>query len=400
MTDRVGSIKSDGSFSAQGASHSNGLSDSTPSKMAWESRRVRVLKLIGRGALRITPASKAEINLRRARYTLLLAVGRIRRCLMLIEPLQTFGGAAVKLLKVVWLDGHQHPFLVSVTHCVDLTCDCVNVTLHLVEVDFEGHGLPSPTKFDVRFNLKRGFEVSPPPRPSEVSSAVRQLIAEFPEAWIEELIEERYRQRTMQRRLAEYKCPPGTSGDLLRYSQIVYPKTGIHAGGRDCCGYFSLGDREFLIDDMYCRTPGCACDHVHLEFFDRTYDTDSHMITIKPAVRACFNLRDGLESLESVEKRKDSARDSEDVVRVFAATRFSDMKDEFRARYRQVKEIGIRSELPVHIERPKYDSVPNNPILLAGGSLPPSQVGRNSPCPCGSGRKFKQCCAKARRGIQ
>ena len=304
----------------------------------------------------------------------------------------------MKLLKVVWLDGHSHPFLVSVTHCLDLTCDCVDVTLHLLEVDLEGHGLPSPTKFDVRFNLQRGIEVCAPPRPPEVSSAVRQLIAEFPEVWIEELIDERLRQRTVQRRLAEFRCPPEIAGDLLRYSSIVYPKTGIHANGHECCGYFSQGDREFLIDDLYCPTPGCTCDNVHLEFFERTYDSASHMITVLPAVTACFSLRDRLGPLEFFEKSDRSAEDFEDVVRAFGATRFSDMKEEFRARYRQVKEIGIRSNLPRHIERPMYESVPD-PILVAE-VFPPTRVGRNSPCPCGSGRKFKQCCAKARHGMQ
>jgi hypothetical protein len=28
-----------------------------------------------------------------------------------------------------------------------------------------------------------------------------------------------------------------------------------------------------------------------------------------------------------------------------------------------------------------------------------SKVGRNDPCPCGSGRKFKQCCAAKQRGM-
>ena len=27
-----------------------------------------------------------------------------------------------------------------------------------------------------------------------------------------------------------------------------------------------------------------------------------------------------------------------------------------------------------------------------------SKVGRNEPCPCGSGRKYKKCCGKAKEG--
>ncbi|MFN4944509.1 MAG: SEC-C metal-binding domain-containing protein [Akkermansiaceae bacterium] len=29
---------------------------------------------------------------------------------------------------------------------------------------------------------------------------------------------------------------------------------------------------------------------------------------------------------------------------------------------------------------------------LISSALPPESVGRNQPCPCGSGRKFKKCC--------
>jgi uncharacterized protein YchJ len=29
---------------------------------------------------------------------------------------------------------------------------------------------------------------------------------------------------------------------------------------------------------------------------------------------------------------------------------------------------------------------------LISSALPPVPVGRNQPCPCGSGRKFKKCC--------
>ena len=37
----------------------------------------------------------------------------------------------------------------------------------------------------------------------------------------------------------------------------------------------------------------------------------------------------------------------------------------------------------------KKELVPNKPIVNAG-----PRVGRNDPCPCGSGKKFKQCCGK------
>ncbi len=38
---------------------------------------------------------------------------------------------------------------------------------------------------------------------------------------------------------------------------------------------------------------------------------------------------------------------------------------------------------------PKFDTIRQNPTLL---SVPAPEPGRNSPCPCGSGNKYKRCC--------
>ena len=36
---------------------------------------------------------------------------------------------------------------------------------------------------------------------------------------------------------------------------------------------------------------------------------------------------------------------------------------------------------------------PKKPAAPAGSAMPlPLKIGRNDPCPCGSGRKYKQCC--------
>jgi uncharacterized protein len=35
------------------------------------------------------------------------------------------------------------------------------------------------------------------------------------------------------------------------------------------------------------------------------------------------------------------------------------------------------------------------PVNLPGAPVARAKVGRNDPCPCGSGRKFKKCCGSA-----
>jgi len=61
-------------------------------------------------------------------------------------------------------------------------------------------------------------------------------------------------------------------------------------------------------------------------------------------------------------------------------------------------EKGIRQE---HHERSSFRKVEGRWYFTAGKLLPPKQVvrstpkaGRNDPCPCGSGKKFKKCCGQ------
>ena len=60
---------------------------------------------------------------------------------------------------------------------------------------------------------------------------------------------------------------------------------------------------------------------------------------------------------------------------------------EFKAYYRQGATIGVLHEKSNFIQENgvwKYDD----------GELFNAKVERNEPCPCGSGKKFKKCCAK------
>jgi preprotein translocase subunit SecA len=57
---------------------------------------------------------------------------------------------------------------------------------------------------------------------------------------------------------------------------------------------------------------------------------------------------------------------------------------------------------PKEEEKPKpHDAGREGPKLILPSAMPqpqrkavPSNIGRNDPCPCGSGKKFKQCCGR------
>ena len=67
--------------------------------------------------------------------------------------------------------------------------------------------------------------------------------------------------------------------------------------------------------------------------------------------------------------------------------------------------------VPVTAEKPRWNYGPGEPTRVAPGSLPgpaddeddearkpfvaEERIGRNEPCPCGSGKKYKKCCGAA-----
>ncbi len=62
--------------------------------------------------------------------------------------------------------------------------------------------------------------------------------------------------------------------------------------------------------------------------------------------------------------------------------------DRFAKRFERVQRDKKRAKEVVSSDDPP---VPDAPIKQAHKSQP---AGRNDPCPCGSGRKYKKCCGK------
>ena len=77
----------------------------------------------------------------------------------------------------------------------------------------------------------------------------------------------------------------------------------------------------------------------------------------------------------------------------------SDMYDEMVAAIREdtvrmLMTVVVRTEAP-----PKREQVAKPAESVPDGSAPPAarrsdKVGRNDPCPCGSGKKYKKCCGQ------
>lgn len=128
--------------------------------------------------------------------------------------------------------------------------------------------------------------------------------------------------------------------------------------------------------DHYCMNPGCTCREVRVallaprrsrgwnQFGDIVFDLDSPGATrLNPWTSSKARLVTAVRS--ALEKRYD----------VF---------EHFSARLARLREVGA----VLRAAAARTVPAPVRPSRLAG-------PGRNAPCPCGSGRKYKKCCLKS-----
>lgn len=292
---------------------------------------------------------------------------------------------------VVYFASQEHPFLVEATPCLELDCSCSIVTLALSELVPPGSPPPDRLKFSLRACLRTWVEHDPPPRSLEVESLVREFLARFPTERIEELGEEFKRARSIERRLKSLSLS-GPHDELVTYSDVIDERGGVREGVTDHSFFFVFEDREFLVEDHYCANPECDCQQVHLEFWERVHEIyPKRRVTIEQLVMAIFTLKG---ELKEVRFSEESASTTKHLLRAWLR-RYSDHFHECRRRYELIKTVGVRSfpSAPKphgHVAANKAAQSGDRPLAIDSKR----QVRRNDPCPCGSGLKYKRCCAR------
>lgn len=135
----------------------------------------------------------------------------------------------------------------------------------------------------------------------------------------------------------------------------------------DRVDHFLVSDRVFFASEHYCRRPGCSCGEARVGFTE---------IEAGGKWRNVGSIRLALPSGE-VRDRDVSRRDAA-------------LMDALWAAYRKRHRVGTRLA-----ERNRRIQLiaPNLASMTTKSSVPSlPRAGRNDPCPCGSGKKFKRCC--------
>jgi hypothetical protein len=134
-----------------------------------------------------------------------------------------------------------------------------------------------------------------------------------------------------------------------------------------------LEDRAYWVCDSYCLNPSCRCRKILFLFTDLEIGKDIGSLRV--------DLGDW--KRPEIEGGAETAR----LWKTFIEEK--GRKQEVRRRFREMKRVS--AALPEALGEagpaiPKH--IPDEPGR---------KVGRNAPCPCGSGRKFKRCCGRPRR---
>lgn len=138
---------------------------------------------------------------------------------------------------------------------------------------------------------------------------------------------------------------------------------------------------EWVVLDQYCCNPDCTCHDVRLDF----YNTAEGLTGGPEPRQAAFGLW-----LDHDTGRGDSRRDAVAHGAALTAAQMAAMLDQLRLAYAGLdRRLARRHALIRHAFRCRLDmgGAPAAPERRAA-----PKVGRNDPCPCGSGRKYKKCC--------
>jgi len=129
---------------------------------------------------------------------------------------------------------------------------------------------------------------------------------------------------------------------------------------------------KYLIDDQYCLDPKCPCTHVALSFVPHKYN--KFVKQEQMALRLNYNKL----TWEIINEKYDDEKVLKPLIEKTMEV-IPDFINTVKKRHETMRLIYRQFKLQNFLSR-------NTPKKI--------KTGRNEPCPCGSGKKYKKCCGK------
>ena len=317
---------------------------------------------------------------------------------------------------LVQFDCHLRSFGLAVE--VDPESESPEASLHLVEIGHDGRPMDGAIALTVVVNYRTWQEGEPPQRrPSMLTSLVDELFHDFPTALKSMILTD-----AKTSHYDEDACltafsmsgPDIEGGLLVSYTQVMnYQKIddnnrSIWFGFR-----FADGSMEFTVDDLYCPNQKCDCQNVHLAFSE-IISGQEEVFRTTDRFFACLSFKNSKKHGYQIDGLRQCSRKKAEQLVTLLFEQEPDLISTCKRRYKKIRQATKRiyeayrkskkipliprhvyeSEMTSSTFPPPMNSLVNPPFPI--DQLPPtSKVGRNSQCPCGSGKKFKACCGKA-----
>lgn len=294
--------------------------------------------------------------------------------------------------KLFQFTSYPDPLWVGGGLCANPECECGDVFIGLVENDETQPFSLGREILSMQIDTETWQEAQPPARPAPLDSLARDFLQEYPAAeraaWQAKVVQKRHEVRRMR----EYRLDPRAveTGKLIAFGDIISERGSIWSGGSTFSFRFEHAGVEYLADDLYCPNPDCDCGDFYLAFYR---DKPSPRAGDATVMEDCFLATLSLDGhIQSVECHRGTQAEALAVLRAWrAGPDFAGDLEDVQWRDWKVKEIAKRSYSKRGRLRPAEDR--QSPPAERRSSA--QRVGRNEPCPCGSGKKYKKCCGKA-----
>lgn len=300
----------------------------------------------------------------------------------------------MELQGLLRFSSHPRPFRISECYCDNPDCRCKDVFLTFAEVNQSGLPLKKPISFSARVDVETWQERRPPQRAAEVTGWVQEFLELCPKSRRAEFKASFEQAKRDAERKAAFTidCDEVLAGTLVPYCDVLDENSALSSGGGKYTFEFYHQEHEYLVEDQYCPNPNCDCQSVHLVFFEVVTQANGQL-----EIWQRFQGQVTFAGQVAVEER--GACDMAQADRVLVAW-WKEHRSALKlckARYKDIKEIGRRSleaQLPSSRQVTRRSTKLTSREMTPAGDRPAgiNKVGRNEPCPCGSGKKYKKCC--------
>ena len=144
----------------------------------------------------------------------------------------------------------------------------------------------------------------------------------------------------------------------------------------ECCGQFHAGEALPATAEALMRSRFSAYARRNVDYLLATWDAGK-----RPAVIDFSKETAQWQKLTIVDTKKGRAQDSKGIV-------------EFKAYYSQDGEPCFMHEISRFVKAAGRWLYLDGVVKAAGKVAASQDAGKNAPCPCGSGKKFKRCCGR------